>query len=103
MKNKLTDALKYFTSSSLAILFIFFLIRVYEILFVWKNVLKQETQSNLLFESFFSEINIFCEIAAILGAVFIILYLIHQKTSKIVLNISLTLTVIIYLLLDLYF
>ena len=103
MKNKLTDAIKYFTSSSLAILLIFFLIRVYEILFVWKNILKQGIQSNLLFVSFFSEINTFFEIAAVLGVLFVILYLIHRKTSKIVLNIFLTLAVTIYLLLDLYF
>jgi len=103
MKNKLKDALKYFTSSSLAILLIFFLIRLYEILFVWNNIIKHSIQFNLLFISFFSEINIFFEIAAIFGVVFIILYLVHQKTSKIVLNVSLTLVVIIYLLLDLYF
>lgn len=103
MKNKLIDAAKYFTSSSLAILFIFFLIRCYEILFVWKNILKHGIQLNLLLVSFFSEINFFFEIAVILGIVFIIIYLIHQKTSKIVLNVALSIVVIIYLLLDLYF
>src|SRR3989339_2223048 len=103
MKNKLIDATKYFTSSSLAILFIFFLIRIYEILFVWKNILKHGMQLNLLLVSFFSEINIFFEIAAIIGIVFILLYLIHQKTSKIILNIAFSLVVAIYLLLDLYF
>ena len=103
MKNKLIDATKYFTSSSLAILFIFFLIRIYEILFVWKNILKHGIQLNLLLVSFFSEINIFFEIAAIIGIVFILLYLIHQKTSKIILNIAFSLVVAIYLLLDLYF
>ncbi len=103
MKNKLIDALKYFASSSLAGLLIFFLIRAYEILFVWDNILKYGIQLNLLFVSFLSEITIFFEIAALPGAVFILLFLIHRKTAKIVLNVSLTLTVIIYLLLDLYF
>ena len=103
MKNKLIDATKYFTSSSLATLFIFFLIRCYEILFVWKNILKHGIQLNLLSVSFFSEINFFFEISVILGIVFIILNLIHQKTSKIVLNVVFTLVTAIYLLLDLYF
>ncbi|MFA5804304.1 MAG: LTA synthase family protein [Melioribacteraceae bacterium] len=103
MKNKLIDALKYFASSSLAVLLVFFLIRGYEILFVWNNIIKRGIQKNLLFVSFLSETTIFFEIAALLGIVFIILYLIHRKTSKIVLNTSLTLTTVIYLLLDLYF
>ncbi|MBI5730528.1 MAG: LTA synthase family protein [Ignavibacteriales bacterium] len=103
MKNKLIDALKYFASSSLAVLLVFFLIRGYEILFVWNNILKHGIQLNFLFVSFLSETTIFFEIAAILGALFIILFLIHRKTSKIVLNISFTLTTVIYLLLDLYF
>ncbi len=103
MKNKLIDATKYFASSSLASLFIFFLIRVYEILFVWKNILKQGIRFNLLYLSFFSELNFFFEIAAILIVVFLIIYMIHQKTSKLILNVSLTLVIIIYLLLDLYF
>lgn len=103
MKEKLQDGLKYFSSTSFAILIIFVLIRIYEILFTWRTIIKHGLQINLLQTAFLAELLIFFEVAALLGFFFLLIYFLHRKTAKIFLSLVVVLIILIYLLLVMYF
>lgn len=96
-------ALSYFTSSVLGLLAIFLLIRIFEVSYAWSHVPGQNSRIMLLLSSFFYDILIFLDVAAVAGIAYMVIFFIHKKTAGIILNTFLVSIALIYLLLVLYY
>lgn len=103
IKENLQSGLKLFVSTSLGLLLLFLLIRAYEIVFVWRSILKHGLQFSEVFESLFFELLMFLEVSSIVCIIFLLIFLLHKKTAKIFLVAVSVIVSLIYLMLILYF
>ena len=102
-KNKFKVALEKLFPSALGLFFIFFLLRAFEIFFVWRQIFKQDIDLNIILSAFYFDFILILQISAVLGLIFMIIFFINKKSSLIVFRILGILLSFIYLLLILYF
>jgi uncharacterized sulfatase len=102
-KSKLKEGIKIFTPSSLGILFFFILIRVYEIIFIWRQTFSKNISAGLILSGLFYDLVFFFQLTALLCAVFLIVHFINKKAAIISSRILGVFIIFVYLLLVLYF
>jgi uncharacterized sulfatase len=102
-KSKLKEGIKIFTPSVLGVLFLFILIRAFEIMFVWRQTFASEISTGLILSGVIHDLVFFFQLSAVLCIIFIVIYFIKEKTAIIVFRIISAFIVFGYLLLVLYF
>ncbi len=102
-KSKLQEGFERFVPSALGMLFVFFLLRAYEILFIWRHIFFQDIQLRIILVGFLFDLIFFLQMSALLCIIFMAFFLINKKTAVIIFRVLGIIFVFIYLLLILYF
>jgi len=102
-KAKMNECFKQFVPPALGLLFVFILLRTFEILFVWRHIFFQDIKPEIILSGFLFDLIFFLQMSAVLFILFMIVFFINKKAAQIVFRTLGILISFIYLLLILYF
>lgn len=102
-RTKLTECFKKFVPSAIGLLFVFILLRTFEILFVWRHIFFQDIKPGIILSGFLFDLIFFFQMSAVLFILFMIVFFINKKAAQIFFRTLGILISFIYLLLILYF
>ena len=102
-KNRFREGLDKYFPSVLSLLLLFFLLRMYEVLFIWNNLFIQDNEFSTILSCLLYDLIFFFQLSALLFVIYIIIYLLNSKSALIVFRVFATFVIFVYLLLVLYF